>query len=170
MHLNHVVQLSLGTTTEALDLGLPEPSIVGYSGVSGSVPLKVCSLLADGSCNCGDTGCDGPIPDRYDVSCSSTDFVHAGGSSSSSVHVGTITDCCSLVGGLGGGVSVCLSTTPTDSLNLLPFGQEKKESVSEERRQETQKITIHMRARSGHAWSSQSNVRSGQTRLSRKRE
>ena len=132
MHLNHVVQLSLGTTTEALDLGLPAIVVgLGDSGESGSVPLKVSSLLADGSCNCGDTGCDGPIPDRYDVSCSSTDFVHAGGSSSSSVNVGTITDCCSLVGGLGGGVSVGLSTTPTDSLNLLPFGQEKKESVSE---------------------------------------
>ena len=81
LHLNHMVQLSLGTTTEALDSRLPEPSTSAGSGslLAGS-PRKVCSLLADGSC--GDTGCDGPVPVHY-VSCRSSDFAHSGGSSSS---------------------------------------------------------------------------------------
>ena len=148
LHLNHVVQLSLGTTTEALDSRLPEPSTSAGSG--SLLARKVCSLLADGSCNCGDTGCDVPVPVHYDVSCRSSDFAHSGGSSSSmssssslSDIVGTITDC-----SLGGGVSVCLST-PTDSLNLLPFDQEMKERVSGEEDKKLQRIILHTRVRSG---------------------
>ena len=123
LHLNHVVQLSLGTTTEALELGLPEPSRAASIGVV-TPPLKVCCLNAGGSCNCGDTGCEGPVPVRYDVSCSSTDFISD--SRSMSV-VGTTTDC-SLS---GGGASVCLST-PTDGLTLLPFDREMKDRASGE--------------------------------------
>ena len=72
-------------------------------------------------------------------------------------------------------MSVCLSTTLTDSLNLLPFDQEKKESVSEgEDKKHTEDHHTHESLRSRMVESVECPVRSDEVeskaRVSEKEE